>query len=388
MIIPGVAARRKGVSAVLSAVKNFFLTFILALAVFGLIATAAVRLVVDNINGTLERSGEETGQADTGTSETGNKGTSQSQDERSLNILLIGTDYRPDLFSDYDPEKLELLYGIKPEKITQKPVPGDVVPYYIGAVSSDTYYSTGELVEVDGQFVIPNGFYSVGYRQIEADAIVLLRLDLSRRQITLTPLPGDAYVEAAGSFMKLSEIYGTYGPGVLCDAVHIITGINPTHYVSVDVGSFPRLVDALDGIEYYVPENMQYTDKSAGIEIDLKKGMQTLDGQGALSLMMYRNYKDHSLSREQTCLSVLKAVLSKAMSSEYFPEIGRLAGILLDCVRTDISGRFIIENVGYLRAFAGNVAEILPVTEAGTFRGSAVTKYNVEKTRLRFAGLN
>ena len=372
----------------LSAVKNFFLTFILALAVFGLIATAAVRLVVDNINGTLERDGDETGQTDTGSSETGNKGSSQTSDERSLNLLLIGTDYRPDLFSDYDPAKLELLYGIKNENPTQQPAPGDVVPYYIGAVSSDTYHSTDELVEVDGQFVIPNGFYSVGYRQIEADAIVLLRIDLSRRQITLTPLPGDAYVEAAGSYMKLSEVYGTYGPRVLCDAVHIITGVNPSHFISVDVGSFPRLVDALDGIEYYVPENMQYTDKSAGIEINLKKGVQTLDGQGAISLLMFKDYKDYSLSREQTCLSVLKAVLSKAMSSEYFPEIGRLAGILLDCVRTDITGRDIIENVGYLRAFAGNLAEILPVTEAGTFRGSAVTKYNVEKTRLRFAGLN
>jgi len=373
-----------------SAVKNFFLTFILALVVFGLIATAAVRLVVDNINGTLERNdGAETVSPEDPDDPGKGQGSAVQSDGSVLNILLIGTDYRSGVFSDYDPKLLKEIYGIEKEKVIQKPVPSDVVPFYIGAVSSDTYYATGETVQTgDGRFVIPNGFYSIDYRTIEADAVLLLRIDRSRRQITLTSFPVDAYIEAGGGYMKLSDLYGTYGVSVLKDAVHMLTGIRPEYYVSVDIDSFPRLVDAIDGVEYYVPERMKYTDYAGGIEIDLFKGTQTLDGHAALSLLMYRDYLDPTLSREKTCASFVKAAIAKAMTPGYWDKIGEITGIALDCVKTDLTGRVIIENIGFVKAFAGNIGEISPVTEQGTLRGETVRMFNPEKSRARFAGLN
>ena len=373
----------------LSSVKNFFLTFILALAVFGLIATVAVRLVVNNINGTLERGDDTTAPADVDPDDPGHAGNNSLSGEKTLSFLIIGTDYRGNTFSDYDPEQLKTYYGIEKENVVPAPAPGDVVPYYVGGVSSDTYYTTESVVETgDGKIVFPNGFYTLSYRKIGADAVVLLRLDKSRRQITLTSFPTDAYIEAGGSYMTLSEVFSNYGVSELKDAVHMITGVRPDYYMSVDLDSFPRLIDAINGVEYYVPEQMTYTDYAGGINIDLKKGTQLLNGADALSMLMYRDYSDSSLSREKTCASFCKAVIAKVMTPEYYGQIGYLAGLLLDCVKTDVSGSTIIENVGFVRSFAGLITEISPVTESGTFRGSAVKMFNTEKSRARYGGLN
>ena len=59
-------------------------------------------------------------------------------------------------------------------------------------------------------------------------------------------------------------------------------GYTPNRYVVVDYDAFERLIDTLGGIEVDVFMDMEYDDYSGDLHIDIKEGLQTLDGETAL----------------------------------------------------------------------------------------------------------
>ena len=109
----------------LSATKNFVLTFLIALIIFGLIAYMLVGLVLNNIlGGTVEETAPPEDTVVSPENEgPGNIGIQFGNGGESFNILLIGTDYRPSDFVNYDPVMLEKLYGIKREEVTPSAPP-------------------------------------------------------------------------------------------------------------------------------------------------------------------------------------------------------------------------------------------------------------------------
>ncbi|MBQ2715390.1 MAG: hypothetical protein IJF21_01215, partial [Clostridia bacterium] len=157
----------------LSATKNFVLTFLIALIIFGLIAYMLVGLILNNILGT---DGEDTRVPENTADDPenngpGNIGIQFGNGGESFNLLLIGTDYRPSDFVNYDPAMLEKLYGIKQEEITAAAPPADALPKPGGVVSDEKYQSPDGLVADDGSLIFSGGFYSIDYRIIEADAL-------------------------------------------------------------------------------------------------------------------------------------------------------------------------------------------------------------------------
>ncbi len=48
---------------------------------------------------------------------------------------------------------------------------------------------------------------------------------------------------------------------------------------TIDVGGFKEVVDAVGGVEFYVPQRMYYPDPLQDLYIDLQEGLQLLDGQ-------------------------------------------------------------------------------------------------------------
>ena len=137
----------------LSATKNFVLTFLIALVIFGLIAYMLVGLVLNNLMGigsTDAEVPENTAEAPED-EDSGSIGIQFGDTGESFNILLIGTDYRPSEFVDYDPEMIEKLYGIAPNEVTQATAPDDVKPNPGSVISDEKYWSPDGIVADDYQ---------------------------------------------------------------------------------------------------------------------------------------------------------------------------------------------------------------------------------------------
>lgn len=73
-------------------------------------------------------------------------------------------------------------------------------------------------------------------------------------------------------------------------AVSDLLGIPIQYYVYTDFQGFIKLVDSVGGVDFYVEKDMSYSsiaDKNE-YDIDLKEGMQHLDGDAALQYVRFR----------------------------------------------------------------------------------------------------
>ena len=63
--------------------------------------------------------------------------------------------------------------------------------------------------------------------------------------------------------------------------INELTGLDIKYYIKVDTEAFKALVDAIGEVTFDVPIDMKYTDKKQGLYINLKAGVQKLDGDKA-----------------------------------------------------------------------------------------------------------
>ena len=96
------------------------------------------------------------------------------------------------------------------------------------------------------------------------------------------------------------------------DVVEDLLDTPVDHYVLVNTRSFPRIIDAIGGIDLYVESRMYYVDEwddavPGGLVIDLYPGMQHMDGITAMSYVRYRDEEGDigRIARQQRFMSTV-----------------------------------------------------------------------------------
>ena len=69
-------------------------------------------------------------------------------------------------------------------------------------------------------------------------------------------------------------------------------GIPVDFYVSVDLKGFIALIDQIDGVDFDVPEDMDYDDPYQDLHIHFKAGLQHLSGQQSMEVVRFRHNSD------------------------------------------------------------------------------------------------
>ena len=125
-----------------------------------------------------------------------------------------------------------------------------------------------------------------------SDTIILGTYDPKTQQASLLSIPRDTFIgkseSSASAFDKINSLYQK-SPQKTLDAVNQITGLNVKYYVVVDNQALIKLVDVIGGVDFYVPTDMVYTDTSQDLHINLKEGLQKIDGNKAEQLLRYRH---------------------------------------------------------------------------------------------------
>ncbi len=153
------------------------------------------------------------------------------------------------------------------------------------------------------------------------DTMILLYLDRNNKKANLVSLPRDTYtITPAGNVAKLNSAYGRNGKGEegmegLLDYVEDIVGYRPDGYMLLDLEGFVSLVDVMGGVNFDVPMDMFYEDASQDLYIDLKEGMQKLNGKDAMGLVRFRSgYAMADLERVNVQREFLSACMEQWLS--------------------------------------------------------------------------
>lgn len=192
-------------------------------------------------------------------------------------------------------------------------------------------------------------FLVAGQSQAEGgyltDTMILGAYDVPNQQLYVISLPRDTYVRRNGSRMLLNAVYnwggGTKGNGkeTLKDEVTKLTGVPVDFFVMIKWEAFGELVDAIGGVYFDVPMNMNYEDPYQDLSIHVSKGYQLLDGDKAMQVVRFRSgYASGDLGRINTQQELMKAIIKKCLDpSVLLSNLGEYIEIFQNNVTTDLT---------------------------------------------------
>ncbi len=154
------------------------------------------------------------------------------------------------------------------------------------------------------------------------------------------------------AYCKLGEVYYNLGKDhdalkQLKKIISVIVGLEIDYMATIDVGGFKEVVDAVGGVEFYVPQRMYYPDPLQDLYIDLQEGLQLLDGDKAEQLVRYRKYKMGDLQRIQVQQDFMVALYTKISQIRDFNKVAELVTIGYNIFDSDFGLAFVLDYAQY-----------------------------------------
>ena len=175
-----------------------------------------------------------------------------------------------------------------------------------------------------------------------SDTNLLMALDAENGTINVVSLPRDTLLNVSWSVKKLNNAYHHGGISQTRTEVSRLLGIPVDYYVTVDLRAFVELVDAIDGVDFDIPVDMDYDDPEQDLHIHFKKGPRHLTGQQALEVVRWRQNNDGTgyatadIGRIGTQQAFLTAVAKQTLQVSNPDKIPEMAEIFSTRVETDL----------------------------------------------------
>ncbi len=207
------------------------------------------------------------------------------------------------------------------------------------------------------------GDFGEGRTGIRTDTMITVSIDPATgetamfsvpRNWTQAPLPEgmgvwdcDCYPELINELWVAGERYPDAFPGPGTPSENAVKGVIseflgiPIHYYAmVNLDGFVDIVDALGGVEIYVPtavidDKYPNEDGTTTERIDIQPGWQKFDGHLALAYSRSRNQdSDYYRMNRQRC--VIEAMMEQANPTDLLLNFGKFAEVIKETMITDI----------------------------------------------------
>lgn len=181
------------------------------------------------------------------------------------------------------------------------------------------------------------------------DTMLLASYDVTNQKATVMSIPRDTMVNVPWDIKRINSVYNYYGgdqKGIdaLYKEIAQLVGFEPDYQVVVEWDAVGEIVNAMDGVWFDVPRNMNYDDPYQDLHIHQEKGYRLLSGDDAMQVIRYRHdtnmkygYPDGDLGRIKTQQAFLKAMVQQLLQVKNVTKIGEFAKVFQNNVETDLS---------------------------------------------------
>ena len=182
-----------------------------------------------------------------------------------------------------------------------------------------------------------------------SDTMLLLRFNPQTKKLSLLSIPRDTRTMVEGhGITKINAANGYGGPALSAQAVSdLLGGIRIDRYVRINVQGVEKLIDALGGVEVYVPQDMKYTDNSQHLYIDLKAGKQHLNGNKTLQLLRFRYDKLGDVGRVQRQQMVMRKLMEQALNPVTLTRVPQILSVIQSHIDTNLTVEELVALVGF-----------------------------------------
>ena len=182
-----------------------------------------------------------------------------------------------------------------------------------------------------------------------SDTMLLLRFNPDSGKFTALSIPRDTQAEVEGyGFRKINEANSYGGPALAAQSVsNLLDGVPVDRYVRVNVQGIAKLVDALGGVEIYVPKDMKYNDFSQHFYVNLKQGKQRLDGEKAVQFLRFRYDEYGDIGRIQRQQSLIRAVVEQSLKPQTLLKLPEILSVIQAYVDTNLTLQELVALAGF-----------------------------------------
>ena len=149
---------------------------------------------------------------------------------------------------------------------------------------------------------------------LNTDVLMLVSYNVREGSLSVMQIPRDTYIRTdASSYKKINSIYpalyvkakaeGASNPDAvalkgLASILEQSLCIKIHYSATMDLAGFANIVDAIGGVTVDVPFDMIYEDPYQNLNINIKAGLQVLDGEKSAQFIRFRaDYKLADISR-------------------------------------------------------------------------------------------
>lgn len=183
------------------------------------------------------------------------------------------------------------------------------------------------------------------------DTILLASYNVTKQEATVMSIPRDTMVNVSWDVKKINSVYSGYGGGdnginAVYREVSQLVGFKPDFQVVVEWDAVEKIVDAVGGVYFDVPYDMDYHDPQQDLSIEQKKGYRLLSGSDAMQVIRWRQNDEYSpyghikvgdSGRMEIQQNFLKAMIQQVMQPANVLKIGELVQVFQECVQTDLT---------------------------------------------------
>lgn len=186
------------------------------------------------------------------------------------------------------------------------------------------------------------------------DTMLLASYDVTNQKATVMSIPRDTMVNVYWDIKRINSVYSYYGSGergikALYREVSQLVGFEPDYQVIVEWDAVGAIVEAMGGVYFDVPMNMDYDDPYQDLHIHQKEGYRKLAGDDVMQVLRYRHdnpdpvtgktrgYDDGDLGRIRTQQALLKAMIEQLLQVKNITKIGAFATAVKENVTSDLS---------------------------------------------------
>ncbi len=186
-----------------------------------------------------------------------------------------------------------------------------------------------------------------------SDVMLLVRFNPETNKLIPLSIPRDTRTLIEGyGIRKINDANHYGGPALAAKSVsELLGGIRIDRYIRINVFGVEKLVDALDGVELYVPHDMKYQDDSQHLYINIKQGQQHLDGKQVLQFLRFRNDKLGDIGRIQRQQLLMRSLIAQKLNLNTISRLPKLLSVVKDHIDTNLS----LEEIAALAGFAAQI---------------------------------
>ena len=176
-----------------------------------------------------------------------------------------------------------------------------------------------------------------------SDTLFVVMLDKNNKQASLLSIPRDTRVKIKDrGWDKINAAFAYGGQDLTRSTVQDFLGIRLHNYVVVDFQGFKDLVDVIGGVDINVEKRMYYYDPYADFEIDLRPGLQHMDGKTAMQYVRYRD-EEGDIGRIRRQQKFIMALYKQIASKNIIAKMPGLSKQIMSMVKSDLSLKEMVE---------------------------------------------